>query len=238
MFQKKIVLLLLCYLNYLMELNFELNKSKGGLIVTGGKDTESKIVIPSEQEYDGRKYPVTEIGECAMDGYMTLKNVIIPDSVSEIGALAFYRSGLVEIELPESIEKIGEGALVCPNLKKIISHGFNYYSNDDNSLLFHKIARPNLFTNPVIYNIKHSIAAVANASVQSVVTIPSFITKIEKFAFAECDKITEIVFHDKVSEVEESAFYGCCNLKRIIIKDASLLENAEIPKGVEIVTME
>ena len=44
-----------------MELNFELNETKDGLVVTGGKDLEGELVIPSEQEYEGQLFPVMKI---------------------------------------------------------------------------------------------------------------------------------------------------------------------------------
>ena len=44
-----------------MKLTFKLNYKKDGLVVTGGEDIKGEVIIPSEQEFEGKTYPVTEI---------------------------------------------------------------------------------------------------------------------------------------------------------------------------------
>lgn len=48
-----------------MKLKFEFNKNKDGLVIKRCEDIEGELVIPSEQEYEGKMYPVTEIGNGA-----------------------------------------------------------------------------------------------------------------------------------------------------------------------------
>ena len=45
-----------------MKLNYKLNETKNGLIVTGGEDLVGDVIIPSQAELDAKTYPVTEIG--------------------------------------------------------------------------------------------------------------------------------------------------------------------------------
>ena len=65
---------------------------------------------------------VTEIGEYAFGGCESLQSIVIPESVTEIGEDAFYwcRS-LQSIVIPESVTKIGEYAFEgCESLQSIV----------------------------------------------------------------------------------------------------------------------
>lgn len=196
-----------------MELFFELNTLKDGLVVTGGKDIEGELVIPKEHEFEGEIHPITAIKEWAFSDCTRLTHIVIPSSVIEIGDCAFYRSGLEEVEIPDSVERIGNGAWSCQHLKKIVAHGDRYFSNDENNMLFHKESHHNPFLNK--WQFQCGIAAVAYAGITGIVTIPPSITKIEKYSFAECYSLTGLVFHDKVSDIEDCAFYGCKGLTEV-----------------------
>ena len=201
-----------------MELFFELNTRKDGLVVTGGKDIEGELVIPEENEYNEEKHPITAIKEWAFSDCTRLTHIVIPSSVIEIGDCAFYRSGLEEVEIPDSVERIGNGAWSCQHLKKIVAHGDCYFSNDENNMLFHKESHHNPFLNK--WEFQWSIAAIAYASIPDIVTIPPFVTKIEKFSFAECENLIKVIFHNKVSEIEDYAFTDCPKLTEVLLPDA------------------
>lgn len=70
--------------------------------------SDGSVIVPSEVEFDGRKYIVGEIDSYAFDGRVDLKSITIPASVTEIGANAFAGcSNLSEIHIPEGLQKIG-----------------------------------------------------------------------------------------------------------------------------------
>ena len=68
------------------------------------------------------------------------------------------------------------------------------------------------------------------------VTIPDSVTVIEAGAFAFCGNLTTVVIPDSVTKIGKAAFDKCSNLRKIVISNASLLKNAGVPEGVEIVT--
>ena len=69
--------------------------------VIGGKpDADGILEIPGEIEIEGKKYPVTEIGEGAFKNRDDIKKVIIPESVVNVGDEAFAG---------------------CPNLKEVVT---------------------------------------------------------------------------------------------------------------------
>ena len=41
-----------------MKLFYQLDENKDGLIVTGGEDLKGELNIPSEQNFEGKTYPV------------------------------------------------------------------------------------------------------------------------------------------------------------------------------------
>lgn len=83
--------------------------------------TLSPLIIPTEVEYNGTTYTVTEIGDDAFNvefsnnigipEYQHIENVTIPEGVTRIGSNAFRGcSRLMSVDIPKSLTSIGEGA--------------------------------------------------------------------------------------------------------------------------------
>ena len=138
---------------------------------------------------------VTEIGIQAFEDCRRLKSVTIPGSVTEIGDWAF--SGckrLTNITIPDSITKIGGDAFRgCSSLTSI--------------------------------------------------TIPDSVTKIGDLTFCDCTSLTNVTIHDSVTEIGYSAFHGCSGLTSVTIPDGvteigegtfscSGLTSVTIPDGI------
>lgn len=71
------------------------------------------LIIPSNVEYNGITYTVTTIGFSAF-GQSSVTSVIIPNSVTSIGAAAFYCCrNLTSITIPNSVTSIGAEAFTC-----------------------------------------------------------------------------------------------------------------------------
>lgn len=94
-----------------------------------GTCTDSKIFVAST--YDG--LPVTMIGKEALVGYDRVKEITIPDSVTEIGEGAFKNcTGLSSIGIPDTVSVIGAnafenctslGVLFLPDSLEVIETG-------------------------------------------------------------------------------------------------------------------
>lgn len=91
--------------------------------VTGNKRALKSYEIPSvyaEEEGD-ELLPVTEIGESAFYQCSALSEIVIPDTVTSIGNLAFALSGLSDVTIPASVTSIGYSAFgMCTALKKVV----------------------------------------------------------------------------------------------------------------------
>ena len=87
-----------------------------------GCDFSGELKIPSEVEFESKKYKVTRIGEDAFGSCGNLQSVVIPNSVKTIGAVAFSRcKNLQSVVIPNSVKSIGAEAFRdCPNLQGIV----------------------------------------------------------------------------------------------------------------------
>lgn len=99
-----------------MELTFKLNDNRDGLVITSAKGIKGAMIIPSEQELEGKSLPVTGINAYAFRGCSKMTSVSIPKSITEIGDNAFEKcSRLASAVIPEHVTKIGVGIFKnCP----------------------------------------------------------------------------------------------------------------------------
>ncbi len=136
-----------------------------GNAVTG--DALTKIVIPSK--YNGKA--VTKIAYLAFYDYDSLVEIEIPETITKIGDYAFlYSGGLMQIT-------------VDPNNKNYQSINGNLYSKDGRTLIQY-----------------------AAGKTDTSFTIPENVTQIDKFAFNECRNLTSVTLPQNLESVGVGAF--------------------------------
>ena len=92
-------------------INYLLNEETLTAEIVENEGNESKINIPEIVVFNEVSYRVTCIKEKGFSGYPSLTSIIIPDSVTEIGARAFANCHkLTDITIPDSVTSIGERA--------------------------------------------------------------------------------------------------------------------------------
>ncbi len=74
-------------------------------VITGYSGEDEELIIPAE--IGGKK--VTEIGRYALS-VSTLQKIVLPDGLKTIGIEALCRTGITELEIPDSVEQIQRGA--------------------------------------------------------------------------------------------------------------------------------
>ena len=217
-----------------MELKYELNETNDGLVVTGGENIEGDLVIPSEQEYEGKVYPVTEIGDNAFDFCENLKSIIISPTVTEIGAGAFTGcKNMSRILISDSVSAIGYGLFgLCNSLTCIeVSEGNKVFDSRENCNAI-ILTDTNTLTHgcaaTVIPNTVIEIGAYAFEWCESLkgIIIPPSVTIIGDNAFCLCSNLESVVLPDSIKVIEDDAFFSCLCLQKINTPE-SLIEYGE-----------
>ena len=175
----------------------EHNFENGVCTVCGEKDTSKQLAytLSTDQTY----YTVTG------KGTYSNKDLVIPSTynglpVKEIAEKAFQKWTLIEtVQIPDSIEKIGESAFSgCTNLEyNSDPDGIgSYLGNEDNPYML--------------------LVTMSSANVTEYV-LPSTTRFIDYKAFDSCSSLTRVVIPDSVVTIGESAFSSCESLSYVSI---------------------
>lgn len=193
-----------------------------------GTCTDTVLVIPST--YNG--LPVRRIEKGAFQYYDSLKSVVIPNSVTEIGESSFMCcESLTNVTIPESVTYIHEGAFAgCVNLQSFTVRPDNstYKSVDGN--LYYKNGKKLLHYAPGKSNTSFTIPndvteigdyAFCSSKNLTTILIPTGVVTIGEGAFSACTELTSISIPEGVSEIQNKAFHSCTKLGSISLPDSA-----------------
>ncbi|MBR2175418.1 MAG: leucine-rich repeat domain-containing protein [Clostridia bacterium] len=165
---------------------------------------------------------ITRIGDYAFL-YCDQYEIIIPDSVTSIGKYAFNECGSIEnIELPESIVKIEEGAFANSSINKI-----NVPKNVKE--IPEKMCDSCFGLQEVIISEgveKIGVSAFDCCEDLKELKLPDTLTTIDKYALGTCRGITELTIPEKVNTINAYAFFDWEDSQTIYVKG-----KAEAPEG-------
>ena len=177
---------------------------------------------------------VTSISSSVFYNCTGLTSITIPDSVTSIDNSAFYGcTGLTSIIIPDSVTSIDEDAFKnCYRLVEVYnkstlsitagsySYGYvAYYAKN----VYTEEGSSNLSTDEngyVIYTDRDQKILVAYTGTETELVLPSYITKINRYAFRNCSGLTSIIIPDSVTEIGYSAFSDCSGLTSITIPNS------------------
>jgi len=176
-----------------------LPKSVAGLTVVGiGGGTEDKPVVSmGDGNWTGISFPesVTSINDYAFANSRHAANIVIPKTVTYIGAKAFYKSNIASVKLNEMTGQVGYLAFgKCENLTNVNIKGRVLVINEE----------------------AFSDSGIENLSLSGIVTLRSG-------AFRNCTGITSLYLPNGVDAAAE-AFSGCSGLKTLEV-NMSVLAN-------------
>ena len=134
---------------------------------------------------------ITTIAKYAFSFNNTIKEIILPSSISTIGNSAFRRSGVKKINLPPSLTQLGSYAFASSAIEEIDLSG--------------------------IENLSLIGEGVFSGSAISRIISPNKIGRCTKSMFSGCKNLEEFELYSSVSD---HAFGGCENLKRVIVKSS------------------
>ncbi len=165
-------------------LEFEDGHAESAVIVgyTGPSKTHT-VTIPSEITDAGRD--VTGIGDEAFYHLSTIKEVILPDTVTFIGKFAFAGcTALEKITIPASVEYIDEYAFYgCTALTTVVFEGTAIESIGSFAFL--------------------------ECTALKTIELPTGLKSIGNCAFGKCTALTSIAAPETLESIGNLAFYGC-----------------------------
>lgn len=158
-------------------------------------------------------------------------DALLPEGITEIGEFSFARSGLTQLSLPETVEKICYGAFyhcddlwqvtLPKSLEKVEPRVFDHTAWVEDFLEKGKedflisggvlvAYRGNSYTVEIPVGVR-VIAAEAFAGHSEIysVTLPDSLTGIGEGAFENCGSLQEVKGGSRVYEISDRAFAGC-----------------------------
>ena len=191
----------------------------GSAAITGYTGEGTEITIPAwlddhpvsavqglgaaEPEAVAISYGVKEIGPYAFSGCTSLRQVSIPESVTNIGENAFAGSGLAEVSIPWSVTYIGDCAFEsCESLTRAAIYG---------SLSYLGIGAFRLCPELTAVAIADGLAELSGETFYSCnklteVRLPETLEVIGQGDFEYCDALVQIRIPDRVRTIGDGAF--------------------------------
>ena len=181
---------------------------------------------------------VTSIGDYAINSCYSLKSVTLPDSVTDIGNNAFFYSGLEEVNIPASLERVGYRVFLGTKLEKAYFED-EYAVLNDRILYLYNGTAENVEIPEYITGIAGGAFTTNNSVDVKSISVPDSVTFIgggafrlhkalEKIdlpadavmdgyiAFEGCESLQEIVL-PRDTEIGNLMFEGCTSLEKVTI---------------------
>ena len=193
----------------LQGIKFTLQDDGTYAVACGDTTHLADIVLPTR--YNGSK--VVRIEDNAFEKCNDLKSIIIPRSVTTIGANAFQQCFYLEsIEIPDSVTSVGEYAFSdCYALTNVVLPRSITRIEQETFIRCH-------FLESV--TIPRSVTSIGEGAFEGCrslkkMTIPDSVTIVEQRTFINCNALKEITLPDSVTSIGYGAFLGCSSLDTI-----------------------
>ena len=189
--------------------NISFNNSSANPLCNGAKlylnnELVTELTIPDS---------VTSIGDYAFSNYSVLTSVVIGDSVKSIGDGAFYNCHkLVEVVNRSTYITVEKGSATNGYIGY---YALAVYNSGDTFVS--KLSTDNGY---IVYTDSEEKILVGYTGTETDLTLPSYITKINRYAFSSCDSLTSIEIPDSVTSIGYCAFANCSSLTSVTIPNS------------------
>ena len=185
-----------------------------GLVYAGKVAYRYKGTMPENTSISLKRDTIS-INNSAFVNCNGLERIMIPDSVTTIGAEAFRGcTSLASIMIPDSVTNIGGYAFNgCKGLTSITGSATNVSA-------VARQAKPTSFVVNITSGDNISNSAFIGCKELTSVTIGKGITNIGDYAFYNCIGLKDVTFSDSVTSIGKNAFYNCQELTSVTIPDS------------------
>lgn len=190
-----------------------------------------KVVVPEILKVidgtDSIPCTVVAVGEAAF-AFNNVSSIKLPTTCKELKDRAFSMTDMVEADIPDQIEKMGDNVfLLCSSLTKVrIGKGLKEIGEDpflgctnigsievnaENPILSEK--------DGILYNKAQTILYLCpmQRKYTTTVTLPNTVKEIADNAFYDCSYLKTINLNEGLEKIGEDAFYGCEALEEMTI---------------------
>ena len=176
------------------------------------------------------------------NGVRVFERAVNPEGNAQIEVQVTGHDGLITMHVPDSSDRIGDGALrhcfglrgihIPASMTSIVvtsfgSNAFAHYGYDGGVLKrYGDLVRISVSPNNGTYDSRNDCNAIIETSSDRLVVgckstiIPESVSSIGDFAFSGCTGLTEIHIPDSVTSIGDFAFSGCTELIEIHIPDS------------------
>lgn len=182
-------------------------------------DTEV-VTVPSEISVNGSAIPVKGIGPGAFSTRENPRRIVISEGIIDIRRNAFEACEIESIEIPDTVEYIGECAFyACSNLETVtipngvVSIRMSAFSG---CMSLRSVRMPDSIT--VIED-----EAFEGCLLLEDVDLPNGLVTIGQSSFRSCSSLESVVIPQSVRTIGECAFRECGSLRRIELPDNIIL---------------
>ncbi len=164
---------------------------------------DGDVVIPDAVRFEGKIYPVTSIGAYSFYKCSKVKNIVIPEGVTEIKEKAFVGcKSLTELKLPSSLQLVEINPFMgCTSLKRFqVEKGGAGQYRSRKGILYTDYGR--------------FVKVYPQGRKNKRVTLPKDVTRIANRAFFGT-QVEEVILPDRVYHVKGRAFEKCLKLEKV-----------------------
>ena len=200
--------------------------------------SQTAVTIPNTLILGGETYAVTSIKEYIFSNNTTIKSVVIPDNVRQIGLQAFAGcTALSEVKLPATTPSIvGSCFDDCTSLP--VTDGIRYadyllieptdktkstYTIKSDTRLIDSYAFHNCtnLTSIVLPNTVEKMGSYAFGSCTSLVSVvlPDGLAELPNYVFDECTSLSSITIPKTVQKIGQGAFVNCSSLQQVNLSE-------------------
>lgn len=165
------------------------------------------------KKFNGLKY-FTSLGRIP-NGFMSqatnLKEVELPDNITEIGTIAFRSTGIKYIKIPEGVHTIGEGAFKHTDLEEVVLPTTLKEIMGYQSFQCWKLKSITL---------PEGLESIGSKAFESAglteIRLPSSLKTLGQMAFLSCSDLKRVEVMGNLFKLSNGCFAGCVNLSEMV----------------------